>query len=138
TQPVAGAADGLDRLVAELLPQIADVDVDDIRPGIEVEAPHPAEQLGTAEDLVGVFDEDLEESEFAGAELDGAIADVGAAGADVDGDVAGPQHRRLLRVGGTQAQPDAGEELVEGEGFAHVVRPRWTGPRRCPRWTLGR
>ena len=63
-QPVADSADGLDDVPAELLPQVADVDVDDIRPWIEVETPHLAEQLSTTEHLVGMSEKDLEQSEF--------------------------------------------------------------------------
>ena len=53
-EPVAHAAHGGDRVGAELLAQVADVDVDDVRAGVEVVAPHVVEQLLAGEHLAGV------------------------------------------------------------------------------------
>ena len=48
-KPVAGAANGLEVLGPELAAQVADVDVDDVGAGVEVEAPDAGEQLLAAE-----------------------------------------------------------------------------------------
>jgi hypothetical protein len=48
---------GLNRLGAELLPQPADADVDDVGPRVEVVAPDRREQALAAHDLAGVEDE---------------------------------------------------------------------------------
>src|SRR5699024_2922743 len=48
-QPVAGATEGLDRIAAEgpvdLVAQMADVDLDDVRVALEVDVPHRLEDL---------------------------------------------------------------------------------------------
>src|ERR671936_2391251 len=59
---VPRVADGLDRrLRAELLAEAADADLDDVRAGIEVVAPHLGEQALAADDLARVLQEVVQE-----------------------------------------------------------------------------
>src|SRR5205085_7936531 len=53
SNPIPRVPDGLDRLSAELLPQPADADVDDVRARVEVVAPDLGEQALPAQGLDG-------------------------------------------------------------------------------------
>ena len=95
-------AHGRDRVGAELLAQVADVDVDDVGAGVEVEAPDLVEQLLAGQHLAGVGHEDLGERELARRQVDLLAADGGPAGAEVEADAAGLEDvgrdRRRCRV----------------------------------------
>ena len=65
-QAVAHPPDCFEALLAQFVAQVGDVDVDDVRARIEVEAPHVAEELLTAEHLARVAQEHLRQGEFAG------------------------------------------------------------------------
>ena len=106
-----------DAVLAELLAQVADVHVDDVGGGVEVIAPHLAEQLLACEDLAGVAKERFGEREFAGAEVDRAAGDVHLAGAQVQCGVAGVQQRLFGGVWCAQADANAREELFEAKRF---------------------
>src|SRR5690606_15468500 len=82
-QPVADPANGLDLSGAELLTEVADVDIDHVGAGVEVVSPYSTEQLFAAENLAGVAYELLGQGELAGAEFDINCADAGATGAHV-------------------------------------------------------
>src|SRR6516164_1276272 len=56
-EPVSGAAEGSDALGADLVAQVTDVDLDDVRARIVVVAPDMAEQLLAAQDLAGMTHE---------------------------------------------------------------------------------
>src|ERR1700704_5831109 len=68
-ESVARAADGLDALGAEglidLLAQIADVHLDDVRVALEVDAPHVVEDVGLRRDAPVLAHEELEQCELA-------------------------------------------------------------------------
>ena len=59
------------------------------------------------------------------------MADECASCADIDGDVTGTQNGRFLTFGRSQTQTNAGEELVEGEGLAHIVIGSAREPGHC-------
>src|SRR5678815_3317670 len=69
-QPVAGAADGLDRVNPErpvdLLAQVADVDIDDVRPVLVGVVPGVLEPLVAGDDVAGAARQRLEECELLG------------------------------------------------------------------------
>ena len=73
-QAVAGTAHGEDGLHAErrvdLLADVADVDLDDVRVALEVGAPDLVEQLGLRDDRVGAAHQQLEQRELARGEID--------------------------------------------------------------------
>src|SRR5262245_50237023 len=73
-EAVAGAADGLDRVAPErpvdLLAQVADVDVDDVRRPLEREVPHVLEDRGAAEHRALVAQEQFEQRELARGQRD--------------------------------------------------------------------
>jgi CheY-like chemotaxis protein len=83
--PVAHPAPGLDHLPAELAAEPGDEHVDDVGSGIEIVAPRVREQLLTAEDLVRVAHERLEQRELARRQVDGAVPDGRAPGPEVEG-----------------------------------------------------
>src|SRR5690554_3976631 len=84
---VADAADGGDQVGAELLAQVADVDVDDVGAGVEVVAPHVREQLLTRQGLTAVADQHLGERELARRQLDLAVPGIRPTAAQVETDV---------------------------------------------------
>src|SRR5438034_10798784 len=78
-QDVPGAAHRLDELrrdVAQLLPQVAHVHLDDIGITFEVIAPHPFQDHLLAEHLAGVEHEQLEQVVLARRELHYALRTV--------------------------------------------------------------
>src|SRR6266487_2179266 len=77
SKPVPRMADGFDgRVRAELLPQPADADVDDVRVGIEVVTPHLGKQPLAADDLAGTFEQAVKKFEFAIGEIDHLAAEL--------------------------------------------------------------
>jgi hypothetical protein len=56
----------LDHAFSELAAQVADVYVDEVRPGIEVRTPGHGQQLLPGKVLTGVGNEGLEQGELAG------------------------------------------------------------------------
>src|SRR5947208_1087043 len=71
---ISDVTNGLDRGRAELLPQPADADVDDVGARIEVVAPDSLEQLLPADDLVRVTGEMVQEPELAVGQRDCVVA----------------------------------------------------------------
>src|SRR5919201_2355062 len=110
-------ADGLDRrLRAELLAQAADADLDDVRAGIEVVAPHLGEQALAADDLARMLQEVVQEAELPVGEVGRAVVERGPAPRQVERQ---PPHAQDVGLAGSRAPqvgPDARDELVEGEG----------------------
>src|SRR6266542_5738675 len=61
-KPIASMANGLDWCIrAELLAQTSDANLDHVRPGIEMEAPHLREKALSADYLSGVADQVVEQ-----------------------------------------------------------------------------
>src|SRR5436190_24179547 len=77
-ESVAGAAERLQRRPAEravdLVPQVGDVDADDVRVAVERVVPHVPEEPGPAQGLGRVAHEVLEQRELPRGELDRLIA----------------------------------------------------------------
>src|SRR5699024_6000125 len=106
--PVADAPHGLDLVLADLAPEGADVDVDDVRAGIEVHAPDALEQLLPADRLALVAQQHLQQGVLAVGELLDAAVDLDASGTDVEPHAAVLEDARVL--GGlvlAEAEPDA-------------------------------
>ncbi len=125
SQAVADAAHGLDRLAAErpvdLLAQMADVDVDDVRAALVRHVPRAFEELPTREHAAWAAHQQLEQRELLRGEVELRLAVPGAMRgrveperADLDGD--GPFRRRAA---GERAQ--SCQELVERERLGEVV-----------------
>ena len=124
-EPVADAADRLDRrpVGAELLAHLGDVDVD--RPGLarEVGAPDVLEQAVAGEDDARIAGEGGEEVELARAQVELALADGGLPPTRVDPQRAhlhGPAAARH-DVGPPQDRLDPGDERPRVERLGHVV-----------------
>ena len=118
---VAGAAHGGDATGAELRPQVADVDVDDVRPWVKIEPPYPAQELLAAEHLLGMPQEFLGEAEFPCLEVDGARPNCRSSGAGIEAEVTVNEQRALRRTGVLRSQSNSGKQLVESEGLRHVI-----------------
>src|SRR5258705_2514427 len=82
--PVPRVAHGLDGAGAELLPQAADADVDDVRTRVEVVAPDSLEQLLTAHDLPGVANKVVEKAELTIRQIRDMAVDLCAAPGNVE------------------------------------------------------
>ena len=124
-QPVSDAAHGLDRrpVVAQLLAQLRDVDVD--RPGLarEVGAPDVLEQRVAGQDDAGIPGQGRQQVELAGPQLEAALADrrlatpaVDAQRADLDRAGAGCRPGRA-----PQDRLDPGDQGARVERLGHVV-----------------
>src|SRR5688572_10308810 len=116
-ESIAGAADALDDVRPELLPEGVDVDVDDVRLGVEVVAPDLRQELLPTEDLVRVAEEHLEERELTAGQLDRSVADRRPPGSQVQSDVADPEDVGAGFEGGLDPSLHAREQLVESEGL---------------------
>ena len=120
-EAVAHAAHGRDAIVAELLPQVADVHVDHVRARVVVEPPDAAQQLLPAEHLPGMAEERLGERELPCGELDLRAVDAQPTGAQVEHAVAGLDRGRGGRALAPKTGADAREQLLEAERLRHVV-----------------
>ena len=97
-EAVAGAAHGLDRRAAErpveLVAQVADVDLDDVRVALEVVVPDVVEDVALRHDLALAAQQVLEQRELARRQVDSAPAP--PRGRRVEPEVAGLEHGRPL------------------------------------------
>src|SRR5262249_36850834 len=123
---VADAPDRDDRRgVAQLAPQLADVDVDRPRVAGEGVAPHALEQLVARPHEATVVEELPEQVELLRGELDLVVADANLAAAGVDEQLAVLDLRALpLAALGRRAAKDrldARHELARVERLRHVV-----------------
>lgn len=116
--------DGLDRSVsAEFLAEAADADLDDIRPRIEVEAPDLGEEPLAADHFTLVLDQMMENAKLAVRELRRQVAELRLAPCEVEGELARAHDMAVVAVyRPPELHADAGEELVERERLADVVR----------------
>src|SRR5438105_7368429 len=122
---VAESAHGLDeaRLAGplQLLPQVADVDVDDVAGGVGAGSPDALQELVAAEDAARLAEEVLEQLEFLGGEIQGAAPSRYFPGVEVESQVAiGEQAGRPLGSPAEQ-RPHARHQLLVGEGLDQVV-----------------
>src|SRR5436309_14385459 len=122
-KPVPDVANGLDRRGPELLPESADAHVHDVRPRIEVVAPHLREQLLPAADLVGMRDEVAQQLKLAVGEIDGVVADSRAAPRKIELERPCTKQPLLLlaEAGCAQLDAHACDQLVERERLGDVV-----------------
>ncbi len=124
-EAVASAADRGDKgsLVAavELAPEVADVDVHNIGPGVEGIVPDGGEDLLSGEYLARVTHEVLEERELAGGELDLLLPAQDAPAEKVHLQITGLQPGRPGLVGPADEGAHPGQELLKGERLGHVV-----------------
>ena len=129
-EPVAQPADRLDRLQAErpvdLLAQVADVHLDDVRALLEAEVPGRLEQLHLRQHMAGVAHEGLQQRELARGQLDLAVAAPDRAGGRIEPERAGPEH------GGPPRRRRAGRAPAGGPR-APPARTASSGSRRRPR-----
>src|SRR3989440_4490418 len=95
SNPIPRVPHGLDRLGAELLPQPADADVDDVRARVEVVAPDLGEQALATHDLAGVQNQVMEEPELAVGEVGDPVAEERLAPREVDTQPARLDHAAL-------------------------------------------
>src|SRR4029450_7331897 len=122
-EPVARMANGLDRrLLAELLAQAANADLDDVRAGIEVVAPYLREKALTADDRPCVLDKMVQHAELAVREVGDELADPRLAPGEVEREGAGVKEVVVVpdRV---RAELDAKprDQLVERERLREIV-----------------
>ena len=119
-------------LAVDLAPEIADVDVDDIALGVEVQAPDVLRDHGPRQHAAGIAEEVLEQRVLARGEGDAPAAPRDLSGGGVEVEVDELERRRALGGAPAQERADPREELLEGEGLGEVVvgAPR-RGPRPC-------
>jgi hypothetical protein len=125
SQPVADAAHGLDRVGAErpvdLLAQVPDVDVDDVRTALERKVPRSVEELGARQRDAGAAHEHLEESELLRAQVELTVAAPRLVRGRVETQRPDLEHGGPFRGRPAREGAEAGEQLVEGEGLRQVV-----------------
>src|SRR3954466_15830411 len=124
-EAIAGAAHRLELRDAEravdLVAQVADVDVDDVRAVLVVVVPGVLEQLVAREDLAGVAHERLQELELLGRQVYLAVAPPDPAGGGVELQVADLEHRRALDRAATGEGAQARQQLGERERLGEIV-----------------
>jgi hypothetical protein len=99
-KPVSHPSDGLDGVIPQLVPQVADGDVELVRTRVETVPPDTTEQLLSAENLLGMLEELFRQCELPCGEVDLDASDVSATGSRIEAEVAvGPRStRRPLAV----------------------------------------
>ena len=108
------------RTAGELLAQVADVDVDDVRAALERHVPRTVEQLVAREHRAGLAHEQLEQGELLRRklELDVAAPHATAGGVEAELATSSVVGRSSARAG---QRPKAREQLVERERLREVV-----------------
>src|SRR5262249_37530676 len=124
-KPVADSAHGLDRVTTErpidLLAQIADVDVDDVRVALVRVVPRVLEELDARKHVAGPAHERLEKSELLGGQLDLGVGPPDLARRRVEPKVADLELDRSLGGAATRERPQPREQLREGERLRQIV-----------------
>src|SRR5215471_4073406 len=124
-QDVAGSADRVEELLllrpVDLAAQIADVHVDDVALGVEVEPPHVLDQHRPREDAAGVAHEVLEQRPLARGQLDPAAGPLHLARGRIERQVGQPQDRGAPLRAAPEQGAHSRQELVEREGLGQVV-----------------
>jgi len=124
-QPVSDAADGLDGrpVVAQLLPQLRDMDIDGPRLAREVRPPDVLQEAIAGQDDPGVARERGKQVELARPQLEAALADRGLAAPAVDAQRADLDRAGAgCRPGRTPEDcPDACDQGPRVEGLRDVV-----------------
>src|SRR5262245_42718621 len=123
---VAGAADGVDELRldgVDLLAEVADVQLDDVRLALEVVLPHPVQDLRLGEHHPLVAHKVAKQLELGGGQvhLDTAAGDLVAVLVQLQ--VGDPQHAlaALVRRGAAQHRVHPGQQLLDAERLDDVV-----------------
>ena len=140
-QPVAGTANGLDRVPSErpieLVTEVPHVDLDDVRIALEVVVPDVVEDLALGDDLALASEEELEQRHLARRQSDLRLGAPDALRAGVEPKVADLQDRRALRSPSPQQRAQTGDQndvrerlrqevvgaQVQGIGLVDVRRP---------------
>src|SRR5437764_8471921 len=104
-----------------LAAQVAHVDVERVGSGPEVVAPDPVVDLGPAEDLVRVPEEQLEEGELGAGEGQLPLAAPGPVLADVEAEVLEGEAVGGAATGPPEQGPYTGQQLIQGERLEQVV-----------------
>src|SRR6266536_2456663 len=118
-ESVSHAADGFERVPAErrveLQPEVADVDLDDVRVPVEGGIPDAIQDLHLADGVAAVPHQELEQPVLARGEHD---FPAGPPPGWVEGEVAGRQHHRALR----RAATDQGRRATRTRKLNSLVR----------------
>jgi len=120
-QPIAHSPQRCEAFGAEFAAQVAHIDVDDVRLGIEVVTPDVAEELLAGEDLARMAEKRFRKGEFACRQVDDAVADGGLAGAEVELQSTVGQHGQISGPAVGQPNSHTGQKFLESERFGHVV-----------------
>src|SRR6266545_3703440 len=122
-EPVARMTDSLDGgLLAQLLTQPPDADLDDVRPRVEVVAPDIGEEALAADGLTCVLDQVVEQVKLPVGEIGHEIPQPRLTPGEVEGQGARVDDALLFDVTPvSQLDAHPGHELVEREGFRQVV-----------------
>jgi hypothetical protein len=109
-------------LVVDLATHAADIDIDDVGGGIEVQISDMLQKHDARHHLAGIADQILEKMEFAGQQLDFAAGTARGARYEVEREVADPEHRFLGRRLAAAGQGlDAGQQFREGKRLYEVI-----------------
>ena len=124
-QPVSGTADSLDspdpERAIDLVPQVADIDIDHVGPVLIGHVPGPLEQVVAGQDLSWPAHEDLEQLELLRRQRDLRAAPADHAGAGIQAKVTDAEHRPASRRAAAGQRPDAREHLADVERLNQVV-----------------
>src|SRR6266566_3739413 len=124
-EAVADPAYGLDRTAVErpvdLVAQVPDVDVDEIRAGLEAELPGAFEQLASRQSLAAPAEQQLEQGELLRRQLELRLAAPGAPGRRIEAQIARLQKRRAFRGRTANEGSEARQQLRERERLQQVV-----------------
>ena len=124
-QGVADAADRVDERwieAVDLLAQVGDVGLDDLRLAVESISPRLVRDSGPRQDVAGVVGEEGEEVELGGGQVDGGAGPPDRPRLPVDHQVGQPQPPVVgARAGASQDGPDPRHQLVDAERLGDVV-----------------
>src|SRR5664279_4575548 len=108
----------------DLLPQVRDVQLDDVRLPTEIVVPHPVQDLRLGHHPLRVAHEEAQQFEFGRGEADQVVAPAHLAGVLVEHQVANHDGHRVggqREVRTTQQGPQSQHEFLDGERFGDVV-----------------
>jgi hypothetical protein len=107
--------------VVDFTPEMIDVDVDDVRAGIEIVTPDMFRNYRPGQNAVEIPHEIFEEGVFPPRQVDYFFTAAGFVGNGIEMEIGDAEERRFLRRSPSEKRPGTGEQFSERKRFCEII-----------------